>query len=108
MFLDFLYCEPGVPQGSNLGPLLFLIFFNDLPLSVGCPVDTYADDSTLTVSGNSVEEIGTSLTECCRSVSQWMLSNKLKLNVDKTHLLTIGTRARLRFQESSVKVFMRE
>ena len=106
VFSDFLYCEAGVPQGSNLGPLLFLIFFNDLPLSVGCPVDTYADDSTLTVSGNSVEEIGTSLTECCQSVSQWMLSNKLKLNVDKTHLLTVGTRARLRIQESSVKVFM--
>ena len=47
---DFLPCTVGVPQGSNLGPLFFLIFFNDLPHSLNCEADAYADDTTLTVS----------------------------------------------------------
>jgi len=103
---EFAHCEVGVPQGSILGPLLFLIFFNDLPLSVNCSLDAYADDSSMTVSGKSIEEISNTLTECCKTVSDWMLGNKLKLNADKTHLLTFGTSSRLKMQESSVVVHM--
>ena len=103
---DFLPCTVGVPQGSNLGPLFFLIFFNDLPHSLNCEADAYADDTTLTVSGNSVEEIGVKMTENCELVSTWMKENKLKLNVDKTHLMTVGTSARLQLQHSQVEVMM--
>ena len=53
---DFLPCEVGVPQGSNLGPLLFLIFFNDLPQFLSCDVDAYADDTTMSVAGATPEE----------------------------------------------------
>ena len=44
---DWLEVEVGVPQGSILGPLLFIIFANDLPFLLSCDLDQYADDSTL-------------------------------------------------------------
>ena len=103
---SFLPCKVGVPQGSNLGPLFFLIFFNDLPQSLSCATDAYADDTTLTVSGESVEEIGAKMTENCELVSTWMAGNKLKLNADKTHIMTVGTSTRLQMQSSQVRVVM--
>ena len=88
---EFLDCEIGVPQGSNLGPLFFLIYFNDLLHTVECSIDSYADDTTLTSSGNSTQEIEEKLKIDCDSISTWMKSNLLKLNPEKTHLLTTGT-----------------
>ena len=96
MLSDFAPVNIGVPQGSNLGPLFFLIFYNDWLTTLNCGVDVYADDSTLSETGDNSEVIGTKLTENCRKVSTWMVSNQFKLNADKTHLLTVGTEQRLR------------
>ena len=92
---EFLVCPTGVPQGSILGPLLFLLFFNDLPANIASSVDSYADDTTITACGPSIEEIEVRLNQDCLNISQWMRSNKMKLNPEKTHLLTLGTQRKL-------------
>ena len=66
-----------------------------MPLTVSSSVDSYADDTTITASGKSLEDIEFKLNEDCKNVSQWMRSNKMKLNPEKTHLITIGTQRRL-------------
>ena len=86
----------GVPQGSILGPLLFIVFANDLPYSVTCKLDSYADDSTLTSTKETIAQLNTAVNENCSFVSKWMADNKLCLNIDKTHLLVIGTSQRLK------------
>ena len=91
-----LKSEIGVPQGSNLGSLFFMIFFNDLLFEVNCDVDNFADDTTLRASGERVDEIENKLIQSCETVSQWMCVNKLKLNADKTHVLTVGTTQRVK------------
>ena len=94
----------GVPQGSNLGPLLFTIFFNDLMYHVDCGVENYADDTSLIVSGSTVEEINNKLEANSNSVSRWMKSNKLKLNAKKSHVITVGTNDRLKNLSNTVQV----
>ena len=84
---DFLSIKQGVPQGSILGPLLFLIYINDLPYSSSLfSFIMYADDTTLYCSidklnSNNRNDI---INEHLNKVGEWMKSNKLVLNSRKT------------------------
>ena len=83
----------GVPQGSNLGPLLFLIYVNDLPNCLSFSnASLFADDTNLTTSGISAEVAQSQLNEDLENVHRWLLANKLTLNIDKTEYMLIGSR----------------
>lgn len=77
----------GVPQGSNLGPLLFLIFINDLPSEVKCDHLLFADDLKIYLRITSIEDCIILQNELDRVVA-WCTNNSLKLNVSKCKYLT--------------------
>ena len=75
----------GVPQGSILGPLLFLPYINDLPnCNLLSEVRMYADDTNLTFASKDSEELFSSLTSDLGNRKQWLDTNRLSLNVLKT------------------------
>ena len=90
----------GVPQGSILGPLLFLCYINDMPLSVTCRLLLYADDSALLVRGKNPESIASILSDNLKSCKNWLIDNKLSLHLGKTEAILFGTKRKLNYNNN--------
>ena len=86
----------GVPQGSNLGPFLFLLYINDLP---NCLETTnarlFADDTNLLATGLNTVEVEAKLNHDLLNVDQWLKANRLTLNEGKTEFMIIDSRQRV-------------
>ena len=79
----------GVPQGSVLGPLLFVLYINDLPDSVECECKLYADDSKLiSVVRNGIEGLG--MQSNIDSVTNWTKDWLMRLNASKCKVMHLG------------------
>ena len=95
--LQDIKCSSGVPQGSCLGPLLFLIYVNDLPFALDRTKATmYADDTSISYSSRSVTDLTQVINTDLDSIRLWLEGNKLSLNVTKTQSIILGSRVRLR------------
>ena len=88
--------ECGVPQGSNLGPLLIVLYVNDLPNCLDqAEPSMFADDTNISTSAGSVEKLETQLNIELDKIYRWLVANRLTLNVSKTEYMIIGSRHKL-------------
>lgn len=80
--------KTGVPQGSILGPILFLLFINDISTSVSpAGLCLFADDTSIAISNKSVEQLEIEAFIKGNSLVQWMCNNGLFVNTDKSKLI---------------------
>ena len=85
----------GVPQGSILGPLLFLIYVNDMAGAINEKILLYADDTAILVSDKHANTIEARLGTTLGTVSVWLIDNKLSLHLGKTESILSGTKRKL-------------
>ena len=82
----------GVPQGSILGPLLFLIYINDLPHATIFFSVLFADDANMFDSSKDINGLITNINTELGKVCKWLYANKLSINVSKTHFMAWSPR----------------
>lgn len=83
----------GVPQGSILGPILFIIFTNDLPEKLhNCKIVSYADDTQILVSAKNSKQIQMRIENLINAAQMWYTENSLLNNAGKTEVMLLSTR----------------
>jgi hypothetical protein len=92
--LGWTKVKHGVPQGSVLGPLLFLLYINDFPNAIthkATPI-LFADDTSIIISRPNTHLLQNDLTIIFRQITKWFQENSLSLNLCKTHLIQFSSK----------------
>jgi hypothetical protein len=84
----------GVPQGSILGPLLFLIYINDFPLTINklAHLTLYVDDTSVIITNTSQESFQNNINLAMTEIGKWFRNNLLTLNCEMTHFVQFLTK----------------
>lgn len=88
---DRIANDLGVPQGSVLGAILFVLYVNDMPKQLRSAfINLFADDTLIYLHGNDIDVMRNEMNNELERVNQWLKLNKLKLNVGKTKVMVLG------------------
>ena len=95
-YSDWVNVTSGVPQGSVLGSLLFLLYINDIPASVSCKIKLFADDTKIWNTNKTQSECQ-SLQSDLDLLSKWLDEWLLRFNIDKCHVMRIDRKSKVKY-----------
>ena len=102
---DFQTINIGVPQGTILGPILFLVYTNDLTNNLeNCFSVIYADDTSIGKSGQLAHDLEANMNQSLSIASEWFINNGLIVNTNKSNYMIIGSQIKVQSLKDNISI----